>query len=234
MEKTLERLNAEFDEARRQSRVDKIEEIIHSFHSSLLHPHDFSPSEADVCWIPEVRDIITDTKKGMGDCVAEIQLRLPELSTTWLEERRKVFLELLPQTSPTLEHLSLATTLFDCMECPKFGMRIEDALSHRCYCSYYDKRFPKFSSNVIAEFYCYRVHLPWNSGFAKYRYSADLSALVREIVLECGEDPDTITTKEMNRKHHRLACFGTNGEITVLSWFQAVSSKASALDDAQS
>ena len=44
-------------------------------------------------------------------------------------------------------------------------------------------------------------------------------------------DSDTITTGEMNRKHHCLVHFYTDWSITVLSWFQAVSPRTCTLDD---
>ena len=53
--------------------------------------------------------------------------------------------------------------------------------------------------------------------YSEYKYSEKHSHLVREIVLECGEDPDTITTKEMNKKDLRFARFQLNGRIKVLS-----------------
>ena len=232
MKEKSERIRVESQTEQWRFRIEEIEEIVSSFRSSLPHPHDFSPSTADACWIPEVRKAIVDgTDQEFQDREAEVRSKISELSATWLEERRKVFLGLLPQNSPSLKHLSLATTLFDCMECRKFGMRIEKALSHECRYTHGNEYFAMFSSIISANVFYYDVGAPWNSGLAVYRYSDELSALVREVVLECGEDPDTITTKEMNRKYHRFVSFGTNGSISVLSWFQAVSSRACALND---
>jgi len=230
MRRESERINAEFNTARWRGRIAKVQKIVDSFRFSLPHPYDFSPSTADICWIQEVRKAIIDgTDEEFQDREADIQLRIPELSATWLEERRKVFLQLLPRKPPSLEHLSLATTLFDCLECHKFGIRIEEALSHRCRYHHDNECREKFSSVDSANVFHYDVRAPWDSGLAKYRYSAQLSALVKEVVLECGENPDTITTKEMNRKHHRFACFGRDGTIRVLSWLDAVSSTACLL-----
>jgi len=232
MKKESERVHAELQRTKWLSRMEKIARIVDSFRSSLPHPHDFSPSTADACWIPEVRKAIVDgTDEEFEDQETDVRSRISELSATWLEERRKVFLGLLPQSSPNLEHLSLATTLFDCVDCYRSGMRIEDALSHHCRRRHGSEHPPIFPSTMSANFFYHDVGTPWDSGLAVYRYSEKLSALVREVVLECGEDPDTITTKEMNRKHHRFVTFGIHGSITVLSWFQAVSSRACALDD---
>lgn len=231
MRNESERIHAKLDAARYRFRIGKIGKIVESFRLSLPHPHDFSPSQADICWLPEVKKAIVDgTDKEFQDCKSDIRSRIPELSATWLEERRKFFLELLPQESPSLEHLSLATTLFDCTKCRKFGMHIEDALSHRCRLYFGAEYTAKFSNITGANTFHHDVGAPWNSGVAEYRYSAELSAIAREIVLECGENPDTITTQEMNKKHHRFVRF--EGEaINVLSWLQAVSSKACLLDD---
>jgi len=229
MKERSECIHAQLREDILEFRTGKIKEIVSSFRSSLPHPHDFSPSTADVCWIPEVRKaIVGGTDEEFQDCEAEIRSRISELSATWLEERKKVLLKLLPQDSPGMEHLSLVTTLFDCKCCSKFGMRIEEALSHRCYYDD-DRRIPKFPNSTSRRYFCHEVGIPWDLRIPMYRYSGELSALVRAIVLECGEDPDTITTKEMNEKHHRFVSFGTNGSIAVLSWFQAVSSRASTL-----
>jgi hypothetical protein len=226
-----ERVHAKLDAARHRFRIGKIGKIVESFRLSLPHPHDFSPSQADICWLPEVKKAIVDgTDKEFQDCKPDIRSRIPELSATWLEERRKVFLELLPQDSPSLEHLSLATTLFDCMKCRELGMHIEDALSHRCRLYFDAKYTAKFSNITGANTFYHDVGAPWNSGLAEYRYSAELSAIAREIVLESGENPDTITTQEMNKKYHRFVRF--EGEaINILSWIQAVRSEACLLDD---
>ena len=133
MKNELKRIDARLDAQRCGSRIDRIGVVVDSFRFSLPHPRDFCPSEADLCWIPEVqKTIIGGTDEEFQDCEADLRSRIPELTAAWLEERRRFFLHLLPQDSPGLEHLSLVTTLFDCMRCDEFGMRIENALSHRC------------------------------------------------------------------------------------------------------
>jgi len=107
-------------------------------------------------------------------------------------------------------------------------MRIEDALSHYCRNSLYKRKHETNFSSVASTSAFYGI--PWDSEFAEYEFSAKLSALVREVVIECSENPDAITSQEMNEKRHRLACFGAGGEITVLNWVQAVSSRARPLD----
>ena len=224
MRKKSERIHNESTADQCESRVKEIEEIVDSFRSTLPHPHDFSPSTTDICWIPKMRKaLINGTDQEFQNRKANIQATISELSATLLEERREFFLRLLPQDSPTIEHLSLATTLFDCTACHKYGVRIESALRHRCCYGYNhgwysEKQFP---NAMVAEVFRSEVGPSWS--LAKFRYSTELAAIVREVVLECGEDPDIITTREMNRKGHRFACFGTDGKITVFSWLQAVS-----------
>ena len=168
--------------------------------------------------------ISNGTDEEFEACEADIRSRIPELSATLLEERRQLFLALLPQDSPNVEHLSLATTMFDCMRCKKSGMRIEKALSHGCRRNRSKElKSMRPSARVIFEYE--PTNSAWGPG-AEFKYSKHLSNLVREVVLKCGEDPDSITTKEMNKKHHRFACFhSTRGvtRVTVLSWFEAVS-----------
>jgi len=222
-----EHVNARLVAGRCESRIGRIRAIADSFRLSLPHPHDFSPSSADVCWIPEVRKTIVDgTDEEFQECETDLRSRIPELSAAWLEERQKVFMGLLPQDSPTLEHLSLATTLFDCVKCHRFGLRIEDALSHSCHSYNYGREHREtFTNAASASTFFLRTSPPWDSGFSKYEYSTKLSALVREVVVQCGEDPDTITTQEMNRKHYRFVRFGCrDGMIAVINWLEAVSS----------
>ena len=107
-------------------------------------------------------------------------------------------------------------------------MRIDKALSHTCrwfWSPPWETRFKKLPGKHIAKVFHDEAHPPWDSGFSEYKYSERLSNLVRETVLECGEDPDTITTKEMNKKHLRFACFGKEGVITVLSWYGVLRSR---------
>ena len=186
---------------------------------------------ADVCWIPEVqKTIISGTDEEFEACEADTQARLPELAATWLEERRNFFLTLLPRDSPTIEHLSLATTIFHCTICGDCaGMHIEKAPSHTCRRWDWDLRKSHFEKTCSAEVFHDEARSPWDLERSKYRYSERLSNIISEIVLECGEDPDTITTKEMIKKHLRFAYFRTNGLVEVLSWYEVVSIGACVL-----
>jgi len=232
MRDELKSINARLDAKRCESRIDRVGVVVDSFRFSLPHPHDFSPTKADLCWIPEVQKTIIDgTDEEFQDCEADLRSRISELSAAWLKERRNFFLRLLPQDSPSLEHLPLMTTLFDCTKCHRLGagLHIENALSHRCYdYSYRHEHRGNFTSAASASTFYSKAGNPWDSGYAKYEYSARLSALVREVVIGCGENPDTITVREMNRKHHRFACF--SGSVSVLNWSEAVSSGARSLD----
>ena len=225
MESELQRIHAKRNDARWRGRKATVERIVDSFRFSLPHLHDFAPSTPDICWIQEVRNtIVNGTDKEFQDREAEIRSRIPELSATWLEERRRFFLQLLPQNSPSPEHLFLAITLFDCMRCHSLGMRIEEATSPVCRLRYGDERKAELPIINSTNFFD-NVGAPWDLGFAKYGYSTQLSAFVSEIVLECGENPDTVTTKEMNQKRYRYVCFDA-GQINVLNWLQAVSPRA--------
>ena len=218
------------EEVRTRSRIDKIRRIVDSFYGSLPHPHDFCLSVADICWIPEIQKTIIDgTDEEFEAREADTQARLPELSATWLEERRSFFLTLLPQDSPTVEDLSLATTIFDCEKCGDKGMHIGKAISRTCErwgWGHLDERhFKRIPSKHIAKVFFDEARSSWDSGYSEYKYSEKRSHLVREIVLECGEDPDTITTKEMNKKDLRFACFQPNGMVKVLSWYEVLDSR---------
>jgi len=225
-------LRNQLDAERCKGRIAAVKTIVDSFRFSLPHPHDFSPSTADVCWIPEVRKIIIDgTDQEFRDCKSDLRSRIPGLSAAWLEERRKFFLQHLPQDSPNLEHFSLATTLFDCMRCRKYGLRIEEAVSHGCYSYRHAKENEAdFASAASASTFYIHAGSPWDSRYSKYQYSVERSTFVREVVVECGQDPDTVTIQEMKRKHHRFARFDLGGKISVLDWLEAVSFGARLLD----
>lgn len=114
-------------------------------------------------------------------------------------------------------------------------MRIEDAVSHCCRKhsrndGYGGEHRAGFSNAASAGRFYNLAGAPWDS--SKYEYSAGLSAVVRGVVVECGENPDTITTQEMNQKHHRFVSSGMPGIITVLNWSEAVGSRGNpSLDD---
>ena len=194
--------------ARCTSRMEQVREIVDVFRFSLPHPHHFYPSNADVCWRQEVREVIEGgTEQEFQNCKFDIQSKISEWSATWLEERRGTFLGLLPQASPTVEHLSLATTLFSCTKCHRGDwMRIDEALSHRCCWS--GELEGTLSDQNCKAVYRDNVGAPWNSGVSRYQYSTKYAQLVKEVPLECGENPETITIREMNEKHHRFASFG--------------------------
>ena len=225
MKRQFERMCADRITKQCRSRIGRIEEIVDAFRFSLPHPHDFCPSVGDICWIPEVQKAIVDgTDEEFLDCEADIRSRIPELTATWLEERKAFFLQLLPQESPTLEHLSLATTLFSCTDCyGRSGMRIEEALSHRCHHLPDRESRAEFSSTTSKKIFQDHVRAPWNPDLSRYKYSLEIAGVVRGIVLDCGENPDTITIREMNKKHHRFARWSADGTITVINWFEAVS-----------
>ena len=229
MRKESEEIHHRLATARCRSRVNQLEEITSSFYFSLPHPYDFHPSVADICWVPEVQKAIADgTDREFQDCVTDIRSRISELSTAWLEERRNILLQCLPQDPPTLKHLSLTTSFFDCMRCHKLGMRTEEVLSHHCRSRYGSTLEEKlqFSNPASETVYRYDVGPPWSPELARYRYSAALASTVSEIVLECGENPDVITTREMDRKHHRFVRFDVAGTVSVLNWVEAVSTRA--------
>ena len=198
------------EEVRCWSRIGTIRRSVDSFYESLPHPRDFHPSVADVCWILEVlKIIISGTDEEFEACEADTGTRLSELAATWVEERRNLFLTLLSRDSPILEHLSLATTSLIARNAV-ITVNVSKKLFHI---------HAGAGTGTFAKVFNDEARLPWDPGRSEYKYSEWLSNIVREIVLECGEDPDTIPTKEVIRKHLR---FGTNGLIEVLSWYQVV------------
>ena len=170
------------------------------------------------------KTIISGTDREFEAREADTQAQLPKLSATWLKECRNFFLTLLLQDSPTVEDLLLATTIFNGKKCKVKDMGIEKALSHTCTdwsLDHADKRHSKkIPSEHNAEVFYDGACSPWDLG-----YSEKHSHLIREIVLECGEDLHTITTKEMIKKDLCFARFQPNGRIKVLSWYKVFNSR---------
>ena len=117
------------------------------------------------------KTIISGTDEEFEAHEADTQAQLPELSATWLEERRNFFLTLLPQDSPTIEDLLLVMTIFNCKKCKVKDMDIEKALSNTCTdwsLDNVDKRHSKkIPSKHIAKVFYDGACSPWDSGYSE-------------------------------------------------------------------
>jgi len=206
--------------ARCVSRINGMRMIIENY-KRTLHPHDFCPSLEDICRIPDTRRVIIyGTDEEFDTCAEEVTSGLPELSTQFLEERTAELSALLPFGDRPNDPLSLATAWFNCGPCHRTLMHGNDALEHQCLRS----RGP-YPGEAPGET-TFDICVPgqsWCSGTSRFTFSKVASAFARELILDCGEDPETITLGEMNSKLHRFA-FPEEGGFEAINWHETVSS----------
>ena len=185
-----------------------------------LDPHDFCPSIGDVSRIPGIRKaIIYGTDEGFSACVEEVIAGLPKLTSKSLEERNSKLSALLPFKGRPTDVLSLATVWFTCVSCQVFLMHGIDALMHQCPGP--RSRAPAktigeatFENSVLSH--------GWRAGASGFRFSTVASTIARGLIVDCGEDPKTITLAEMNSKFHRFILLEKNRPV-VHSWRETVS-----------
>jgi len=201
------------------SRVNRMEMIVDKYQRTL-EPHDFCPSMADVSRIPVVRKAIIDgTDEEFNACAEEVTARLPGLSPKFLEERNAKLSALLPFRGRRTDALSLAIVWFTCKLCRGSLIHGTDALVHQCL-GLQSGISTKPTSEAIFEF---RVPSHgWRAGASGFRFSAVASNIARGLILDCGEDPETITLAEMNSKFHRFV-LSEKDRLVVHSWRETVS-----------
>lgn len=194
-------------------RVAKMVAVVNAYQRTF-HPHDFYPSAADVCRIPDVREVSMDgTDEEFNACIEGLTSRLPELTSKLLGERTAILSALIPFDERPDNVLSLAAVWFNCESCMRHlqcsllhGL---DALVHECL---YAKPVGEVAFDTIA------LRGGWHATFTFSKLS---SAIARELVLDCHEDPESITLAEMNSKLYRFIV-GESDQV-VCSWKDTVS-----------
>jgi hypothetical protein len=152
---------------------------------------DFYPLKADICWLPDVRTIITEGSAEEFEALkAGLPDRLPFLTMEFKEARSAALVALLPYKNPSVEKLSLATTWFQCENCWCPALRYSSALVHNCFKWHYS------NSPESDQYYMELVGQPWalSKDMSFHKEKAELG---RKIILAAGGDPETLTYQEM-------------------------------------
>ena len=202
------------------SRVFRIRRAVEEYQRTL-HPHDFSPSGVDVCRLPDIRKVILyGTDEEFNSCAEEVASGLPKLTSKFLEERTTKISAILPFDKRPDNILSLATAWFNCGKCPSLLIHGTDALKHECP---YVWRVPTERQITEVTFDTNILHGGWCAERSKFKFSEITSTIARRLILDCGEDPESITLTEINSKLHRFA-FSKISVILPCSWREAVGS----------
>ena len=202
-------------EARCIFRMDKMRTVVREYQRTI-HPHDFCPSAEDICQIPNIREVIVDgTDEEHNACAGEVTSGLPKLASQLLDERTAKISALLPYNDPPANVLSLATAWFRCGSCA-VSIHGIDTLTHQCPIRHQELTG---SSAVRTR----ALGRGWCAETSRFRFSEVASTIARKLILDCGEDPESITLAEMNSRLHRFArC--ENDRVIPVSWSEMVSS----------
>lgn len=179
------------------TRVKELVEIIES-RQRLGEPSDFYPLKDDICWVPDIRAIITEGSIAKFEALkAGLPDRLPLLTAEFKEDRLTALLPLLPYEDRSMEKLSLATTWFQCERswCPP--LRHSGVLAHSCF------KEPYAGASESDRYYMDLVGRPWalGQGTSFYETKAERA---RELILAIGGDPETMTHEEVDDQGHRF------------------------------
>ena len=201
------------------SRVNEMRTIVQKYQRTL-HPHDFSLRMEDVCRIPDIRKVVIDgTDEEFSTCVEEVTSGLPKLTSQILEERTAKIAALLPANDRSGNVLSLAIAWFDCGFCYPHRIHGSDMLMHQCGFPICD--LPSGQSIGETTFDSIVPERRWRNK-TRFTFSEVASNIVRGLILDCGEDPESITLAGMSSKSHRFA-FYKNDELVVHNWEGTVS-----------
>jgi len=118
--------------------------------------------------------------------------------------------------------LSLATVWFTCGLCNPTLMHNLDAPAHQCPMPL--RQSPEESISIGEATFNY--HVParcWYTETSKFGFSEAASTVARGLILDCGEDPESITLAEMSSKFHRFV-FYEGHKLVAHNWEETVSS----------
>jgi len=203
-------------EARCISRVEEIRTIVRKYQRTL-NPHNFCPSMEDVWQVPEIRKVIIDGIDEEFNTCAET-LGLPKLTSQILEERTARISALLPSNERSDNAHSLAATWFRCRSCYSY-MGGAGAVKHWCPIGW---ELPSGKSTGVADS-SRALRLGWCPENFKFEFSEAASNIGRGLILNCGEDPEAITSAEMSSKLHRFVYY-EKAELVARNWEETVSS----------
>ena len=205
--------------ARCISRVNKVGTVVQKYQRTLS-PYDFYLRMEDVCPIPDIRKVIVNgTDEEFNTRIKEVTSELPKLTSRILEERTAKTSALLPFNDRPGGVLSLATAWFSCGLCCRYPTHGTDALIPHCL-SLADH--PSKQPTGEEAFDSHVQGRGWCADTSMFKFSETASIVARGLILECGEDPESITLAEIYSKFHRFV-FYEKGELVAHNWQETVS-----------
>ena len=209
--------NANVD-ARCIFRVYEMKMIIRRYERTL-DPHGFCLPMEHVFQIPDIHEVIIyGTDEEFSTCVEEVGSGLPNASAQFLEERTARISALVPFNERPDNVLSLATVWFSCGLCHQHLIHGDDMPSHL-----HPTPHVWSSGEIVGgATFISLIQKSWAENF-KPIFSETASTIARELILDCGEDPESITLDEICSKFHRFIIY-ENDEPVAYNWGGTVSS----------
>ena len=192
------------------SRETKIRTAVQKYQQTLS-PRGFCPQTEDVCRIPAIRElIINGTDREFNTWADKFSPGLPRFTSTTT----------LPFKARSGNILSLATVWFRCSSCYQSPIHGIGALRYRQCLALPSNLFGKPVGEATVD-----LHILGQGCCAEsfeFTFWEAASTIAQGLILDCGEDPESITLAEINSKHHQFV-FYENGELAAHDWEETVS-----------
>ena len=206
----------EFDkalEARSVSYKPLVRTTIQKHRQLTLGPHGFFPQTGDVCQIQPIRKLIikrTDREFNAG--ANKFSSGLPDFTSA----------ALFPFKGRSDNILSLATVWFGrrlCYQNPIHGI---DASKNHQLLTLVNNPLGKPVDTTIIDLRVLEGHGGCCAKSSEFTFLEFASTIAQGLILDCGEDPESITLAELNSKDHQFV-FYENGELVAHNWEETVS-----------
>ena len=188
---------------------------------------DLEPQFVDFAMMPEIREL-TDAPSAIlvtQEDFAKIKRELSILAELWVI---KIQMQLSQVISNTFfegsQSLFLATAFFDCTYCNRRAMQFPGVCAHECL---WPRYYRGIETNDVAYLYqdvayAFGHCRTWT---CQALVKSPASQRARKVIEACGENPDSISQGDMNRKDYRLCCktCSRDGVKLIMGWRAAVS-----------
>jgi len=222
MQRCKQKIEDKASRDRCRSSVGEMRAIIRKYRRGTLHPHNFYLSMEDVGRIPDIRKaIVNGTDEEFNICVKDVICRLPELTSNILEERTAKVLALLPLDQRPDNVLSLAAVWFIFGPADSRSPHLMDgteALSHRDPVPLSRTPETPIGEETFDRYALGQYRFPQESMLS---FSEAASTIARGLILDCSEDPESITSAEMDSKFHRFGIY-KNDKLVARNWRETV------------
>ena len=200
----------------------------------------FAPAWHEVARTEPFRTIIYTTPPETKISIIDLRQHMeefPRIVEEWKERANSFLLDLLSQDvndhangrrrkgkgkerTPDLSVLERATTIFACKWCSDC-LLYPHVLSHRCL----NMRRTKIDEQEVEEI---EPNALWNEGHDQVSFDTVASEAAITVIRALGEDPSTVTWKQLDQSPKRVECVSCAKERgscrrLVMTWRQAVS-----------